>query len=585
MDIWVEEIIMSKVAIKKLDKNYKEAISGVFEAFGGIKNFFPTDNDGKLFIKINAVHLTPYCYTEPEFLAALLDLYIEAGLEPDRIHVIENCTSGLITRITMYFTGLTKVIKERGCNCVFMDEQPFKKVKIGKEQYEVDFAEIVVDEIINKDKRKKNILIHVPKFKAHWATKITIGIKLSLGYLFDSSKAIRHDWYHEERLVDIFEKVRPDFCIVDAKHAMARGPCASEKYLRDPDDPYIYDYNIVFGGSDTVAVDAISAKLMGYESLEVGTTRIAHERGLGIGDEAQIEIIYEGDVDGLIQSVPYDFRSRSLPEKCLPPNYVELIGINKYGKNVLAHCRCGCVGLSLVSLELIWQDSGDLAKRNGLTAIFGKGFEEEQLENLVEPILLLGPCACELLDDLKEKYNDIRTIDECGNLNRFYDVFLQALEIEPLSTVNFNENELIFNLLLAQLNSVDAFTPLSLETKDIISLLNSGIDDLPVELFKDEEFETALQQMLSHEKTGVRAETQKFLGKIIKNKNLEQFSIHFKNGLIDKKNKVVKSSLKTIKSLAKNKPDIVKTLKPQLTELTKHDNNEIQKMATEILQQ
>ncbi|MHA1784247.1 MAG: DUF362 domain-containing protein, partial [Candidatus Helarchaeota archaeon] len=226
---------MAKVSIAKINRDYKKAILKVFESFGGIKNYFPREKDGKLFIKINAVSHTPTSNTSPEILGALLDSFIDAGLEPNRIFVIENCTSGLITRLTMYITGLTDVIKKRGVNYIFMDEEEIVKTKIGKEQYDVEFSKTVYDNIINKEARKKNILIHVPVFKAHWATKITIGIKLSLGYMFDSSKAIRHDWYHEERLVDLFEAVKPDFCLVDGEFAMARGPVASEKYLNDPE--------------------------------------------------------------------------------------------------------------------------------------------------------------------------------------------------------------------------------------------------------------------------------------------------------------------------------------------------------------
>jgi len=577
-------IKMSKVSIARLKNNYHEAVTKVFNSFGGIKEIFPKGNKGKLFIKINAVSHQTYSNTSPEILAALLDLYIEAGLDPSRIYVIESCTSGLYTRITMFFTGLTKVIQERGVNIVYMDEEPVALFKIGKEKYDAEFAKIVVDNIINESERKNNILIHIPKFKAHWATKITMGIKLSLGYMFDSSKKIRHDWYHEERLVDLLETVKPDFCLVDADIAMARGPVASEKYLHDPEDPYIYNYDLVFGGKDTIAVDAIGAKLLGFKNLEVGTTKIAHERGLGIGDVKRIEVDFDGNVDSLIQNVPYDFRANYFPEKCLPPNYMKLVGENKYGKNVLTHCRCGCIGLSLISLELLWQDSSHLAKNDVFTVIFGKGFTDNELENLKIPILLLGSCAAELEDKLKRKYIDVKVYDSCGNLNDFYSSFLDVMQIDPLATVDFNQGEIMYNMLLAELNGVNAYTPLNLALKDIISVFNMGISKVADELFLTDEFENAIKLMIQHEKMGVRAEFQKFLGNLIKIKKLNNYIPYLESGLKDEKNKVVKNSLKAIEKLINPKISGIDQLKQEIDDLTKHKNSDIRKIARNIME-
>jgi uncharacterized protein (DUF362 family) len=33
-----------------------------------------------------------------------------------------------------------------------------------------------------------------------------------------------------------------------------------------------------------VAIDAVAAKMMGFDPLEIGYIRMAHEQGLGVGD-------------------------------------------------------------------------------------------------------------------------------------------------------------------------------------------------------------------------------------------------------------------------------------------------------------
>jgi len=40
-----------------------------------------------------------------------------------------------------------------------------------------------------------------------------------------------------------------------------------------------------------VAIDAAAAKIMGFEPLDIDYIKMAHERGLGMGDVDQIEIV------------------------------------------------------------------------------------------------------------------------------------------------------------------------------------------------------------------------------------------------------------------------------------------------------
>jgi len=50
--------------------------------------------------------------------------------------------------------------------------------------------------------------------------------------------------------------------------------------------------------ADQVAIDAVAAKLMGFDPLkDCKYIRLAHDAGLGCGDVRQIEIV--GDVDAL----------------------------------------------------------------------------------------------------------------------------------------------------------------------------------------------------------------------------------------------------------------------------------------------
>jgi hypothetical protein len=49
----------------------------------------------------------------------------------------------------------------------------------------------------------------------------------------------------------------------------------------------------LLAGSDQVAIDAVAAKMMGFDPMAIKYIRLAHERGLGIGDPRQIEVVGE----------------------------------------------------------------------------------------------------------------------------------------------------------------------------------------------------------------------------------------------------------------------------------------------------
>ncbi|MFX0134386.1 MAG: DUF362 domain-containing protein [Candidatus Hodarchaeota archaeon] len=567
---------MSQIFITKINDDLKNAALKCFDAFGGVSKYIP--KDGKIFIKINGVHFTKNCYTTPEFLGVILDLLIDYGANPKNIYVIENCTSGLFTRLVMNVTGLTSVIKERGANYAYMDEDESVTIQLGKDKYDVQVAKIAYDELIKN--RKKNILIHLPVFKTHWATKITLTIKLTLGYLYDASKAFKHHYYHRARLVDIFEKFTPDISIVEGKYGVETGPCPPEQAPWSKE--FIYNYDILFAGTDGVALDAVGAKLLGLDNLEVDTTRIAHERGLGMGDINKIKINYHGNVEDLVQKVPWQFYHLRNKERCVPPNVKWLTGLNEHGKDVVIACHDGCYGLTMVSQELFYQDYGG---KGNYTLIFGKGIKKEELENLTEPILLMGTCATESLGPyLKEKYKDVWESDSCANLGEYAEAILKANEIEPLSVVPFDPNLALFHLMMAATHGIreKANTAIDLPLENLIEVVAGGVNTLPNELFEDEEFEEALNGFINHENPKIRANAQSLLVSVINNKKLVKFNNLFKIGLADKKKKVIKAALKSIKSL-KNK-ELRESFISQIQELLKSQDSSIQNLAVKVLE-
>jgi uncharacterized protein (DUF362 family) len=128
----------------------------------------------------------------------------------------------------------------------------------------------------------KNI-VHLPTAKCHMYTTTTGAMKNAFGGLLSTYRHYTHSWIHET-LVDLLaiqREIHPGiFAIMDATTAgNGPGPRTMTPVVK----------NVMLASPDPVAIDAISAKMMGFDPLSIPYIRIAHERGLGVGDPREIE--------------------------------------------------------------------------------------------------------------------------------------------------------------------------------------------------------------------------------------------------------------------------------------------------------
>jgi len=121
----------------------------------------------------------------------------------------------------------------------------------------------------------------------HVFTTITGAMKNAFGGLLSERRHWTHSVIHETvvDLLAIQQEIHTGlFAVMDGTFAGdGPGPRAMRWHEKD----------ILLASADQVAIDAISAKLQGFEPMEIPFIRLAHERGLGIGDPAQIEIVGE----------------------------------------------------------------------------------------------------------------------------------------------------------------------------------------------------------------------------------------------------------------------------------------------------
>ena len=125
----------------------------------------------------------------------------------------------------------------------------------------------------------KNI-VHLPTVKCHIYTTTTGAMKNAFGGLLNTYRHYTHSWIHET-LVDLLaiqKEIHTGlFAIMDGTTA-GNGP--------GPRTMFPVEKNIIL-----VAVDAVAAKLMGFDPLQIPYINLAHQRGLGCGDPREIRVI------------------------------------------------------------------------------------------------------------------------------------------------------------------------------------------------------------------------------------------------------------------------------------------------------
>src|SRR5215208_6854414 len=139
---------------------------------------------------------------------------------------------------------------------------------------------VVVDARVGERNNKQ-----LPTVKTHVFTTITGAMKNAFGGLLNNRRHHTHAVI-DETLVDLLQ-IQQDihsglFAVMDGTFA---GDGAGPRAMR------AHEKDILLASADQVAIDAISAKMQGFNPMDLSFIRIAHEKGLGVGEPKDIEIV------------------------------------------------------------------------------------------------------------------------------------------------------------------------------------------------------------------------------------------------------------------------------------------------------
>jgi len=128
-------------------------------------------------------------------------------------------------------------------------------------------------------------IVHLPTVKCHIYTTTTGAMKNAFGGLLNTKRHYTHSWIHET-LVDLLaiqKEIHAGlFAVMDGTTA---GDGPGPRTMR----PVIKD--VMLASEDQVAIDAVAARMMGFDPMKIPYMALADEDGLGNARHENIEIV------------------------------------------------------------------------------------------------------------------------------------------------------------------------------------------------------------------------------------------------------------------------------------------------------
>lgn len=251
----------------------------------GYRQNLPPQNDTLLKVNISWQLWYPAVSTTPWQLEGVLRALIEDGYDRRRL----TCAHNRTVVVDAYQGELNNkhrfVSEKHGIRSLHIYEP-----HVPWFRYEPKEPFLVLDQIypegvlIPETFPGKNI-IHLPTVKTHVFTTMTGAMKNAFGGLLTEKRHWTHSVIHET-LVDLLQ-IQLDihsglFAVMDGTFAGdGPGPRAMRWHVK----------NVLLASADQVAIDAVAARMMGFDPMELAFIRLAHEKGFGVGDPREIEIV------------------------------------------------------------------------------------------------------------------------------------------------------------------------------------------------------------------------------------------------------------------------------------------------------
>jgi uncharacterized protein (DUF362 family) len=296
---------MSKSEVAILRTSPATVLSDTHELMNlaGYQDVLDKSVDTALKVNISWHFFYPAASTTPWQLDGVIRAMKQDGFAPERMHACHNRTVVIDAHLGERENKQLDVVQAHGLRNLHLYEGGEEWIDVREAVGDLTKDFLCLNEVypdgfkIPKRFLGENI-VHLPTVKTHIFTTTTGAMKNAFGGLLNEHRHWTHPVIHET-LVDLLriqKKIfRGVFAVMDGTFAGdGPGPRCMVPHVK----------NVLLASSDQVAIDAVAAKLMGFDPLSIKFIRLAHEAGLGCGDPREIEIV--GDASAAAQNWRFD---------------------------------------------------------------------------------------------------------------------------------------------------------------------------------------------------------------------------------------------------------------------------------------
>lgn len=249
------------------------------------QSFLPKDRDTLIKLNLSWTKYFPSCSSQPWQVEGVVRTLLEDGYSREKLFPVENKTV-----VTNPMKGARNnkwlpILEKYGLEFVPLPDvewivYPFKSPLLK-------LNEIFPEGILIPKMYVGTNILHLPTVKTHGHSTTTGAVKNAFGGLLKEVRHYAHKYIHEV-LVDLLymqRELHPGlFAVMDGTVCgNGAGPRTMLPEIK----------NIILASGDSLAIDAVAAKIMGFEPMDIPYIRTAHEHGLGVGDLREVEIAGE----------------------------------------------------------------------------------------------------------------------------------------------------------------------------------------------------------------------------------------------------------------------------------------------------
>ncbi|MFN2251086.1 MAG: DUF362 domain-containing protein [Anaerolineae bacterium] len=261
----------------------------------GYEDALPRDHETILKINISWQTWYPACSSAPWQIDGVINTLLEDGYDGGSLMAAHNRTVVVDAYVGEVNNGHKQVVVDKyGLRNVHLYE-PWVEWVVYEPKTEMLVLNDVYPDGIKLPKLffDRNI-IQLPTVKTHVFTTITGAMKNAFGGLLSERRHWTHSVIHDTvvDLLAIQQEIHSGlFAAMDGTFAGdGPGPRAMRWHEKD----------VLLASADQVAIDSVSARVQGFDPMSLRFIRLGHERGLGVGDPREIEVV--GDTDVLEES-------------------------------------------------------------------------------------------------------------------------------------------------------------------------------------------------------------------------------------------------------------------------------------------